>query len=561
MAKTMKAFLCLSILLLFLSCQPSIKPQIQFQPGGNDVIATRGMVASAHPLASEAGIQILKAGGNAVDAALATAFVLNVVEAQASGLGGGGFMLIKLKNQTPVLIDYRETAPAKATRDFYYHSAKSFQELAEYGPNSICVPGMLAGLDLAREKFGTKNLADLLQPAISIAEKGFTVDSKLNALILKQYDVITQDEITTNIFLKDLFPLEAGEVLHRPNLARSFQLIATQGVQSFYRGEIARAIIQTLKSKNSILRADDLRNYQPIIRETIQGNYRGFEIFTIPPPSSGGVHLLQVLNILSGFNLRNLQHNSAAYISLFVEALKQAYADRKAYAADPAFYEVPVKALLSADYAREIQKKLRQNSLNDPVKAGIFQPGNSGNTTHISVVDTAGNMVALTQTINHFFGSGITVPEWGILLNDEMFDFSKDSTSKNAVFPGKRPVSSMAPTFVFKAGKPFLTIGTPGGSRIISALAQILVNIFDFGMSIDQAIEAPRFHCEAEELFIESRVNSATIRQLKKMGYTVTLKSDFDVFFGGAQGILIDAGDHKLFGGADSRRSGVVVGY
>jgi len=529
-------------------------PQIP-APGSGDVIGGHGMVASAHPTASAVGVRCLQAGGNAVDAAIATAFALNVVEAQASGIGGGGFLLVKMKNQPAQVIDYRETAPTRATPQFYYQQESTFEKLAEYGPHSVCVPGMLAGLELAREKFGTKSLAELMRPAIGIAEQGFPVDAKLADLILNRYEIISQDAETANIFLHDLMPPEPGFLIKRPDLAETFSVIAAEGIQAFYSGEIAREIVTAAP----LISLNDLAQYQPGIRLPVRGKYRNFEIITVPPPSSGGVHLLQTLNILSGFDLRNYAHNSADYIHLFAEALKFVYTDRQVYAADPAFFPVPVADLLRTEYAKQIRNKIHPQQINHSVSPGIFQPGNAGNTTHLSVVDAAGNMVALTQTINHFFGSGMTVR--GILLNDEIADFSAEPTSKNAVAPGKRPVSTMAPTFVLREGQPFLTIGTPGGNRIISALAQILVNVIDFKMPVDAAIEAPRFHCEGDEIFMESRIDSAVVQRLREMGHTVTVKSDFDVFFGGAQGILIDTPNARLLGGADSRRSGVAVGF
>jgi gamma-glutamyltranspeptidase/glutathione hydrolase len=304
----------------------------------------------------------------------------------------------------------------------------------------------------------------------------------------------------------------------------------------------------------------DLAEYRPLVREPVRGTYRGFEVVSVPPPSSGGLHLIQLLNIVEGYDVRALGHNSADYVHLMAEAMKQVYADRERYTADPAFTSVPVALLLSKKSAKAARQRIDRTRARFDYQPTLAAPGHSS-TSHLSVVDAAGNAVALTQTINDFFGSGVQVPGYGILLNDQMADFAADPQSPNAVAPGKRPQSTMAPTLLLRHGKVVAVLGTPGGARIISALAQIIVNIVDFGMSIDQAIEAPRFHCEKKTLYVEGRFAPAVVEELRRRGHPVQVREPYDVFFGGAQGILVDHHSGRLLGGADSRRFGAAVGY
>ncbi|PIE03147.1 MAG: gamma-glutamyltransferase [Acidobacteria bacterium] len=547
-------------ILLFCAWVP-VYPEYVIRLGEGDTSAREGMIASAHPLATQAGLDILKQGGNAVDAAVATAFALSVVEPNASGLGGGGFMIVKMVGKSPIVIDYREVAPRTAHKNFYYNQEKTFRELAILGSTAVAVPGMPLGMETALVECGSKTLSEVLQPAIKLAKEGFVVNSKMSDMIFNFMDAISSDDITAAVFFdEDGLPLEPGSVLKRPDLQKTFELFCREGVQPFYNGVLAQAITKTLRDQGGLLTLEDLKNYRVFKREPVRGVFRGYEIISMPPPSSGGMHLIQLLNILEQFDLKKMGHNSAAYIHCFVEAAKQVYADRAAYAADPEFYPVPVDNIIDIRYAKSISQHIKPDHVNRDVKAGAFLRSGS-DTTHLSVVDKSGNLVALTQTINHFFGSGVTVPEYGILLNDEMVDFSEDSKSKNAVEPGKRPVSTMAPTLVYKDGKPFLTIGTPGGSRIITALAQILINIIEFEMTLDAAIEAPRIHWEKETLHLESRIGIQVQQELKKLGHKLNLRGEYDVYFGGAQGILIDTAGGRLIGGADSRRSGTAAGY
>lgn len=544
-------------LLVVMGCAPVWQVPI----GDQDVVAPHGMVASAHPLASQAGVQMLQRGGNAVDAAVAAAFMLGVAEPNASGIGGGGFMLIKMADSTSaVTVDHREVAPASVEPAYFYEDPTEFDSRTSYGHRAVCVPGTVAGLTLALRRFGRLSLAEVLEPAISAADTGLVVNEKLHQMIVSHLDRITCHPETAATFLTDGLPPEVGSKIRRADLAATYRLLAQQGADAFYRGPLGAAICAEMKEHDGWITEGDLAEYRPLLRTPVRGRYRGFELVSVPPPSSGGLHLLQLLNIVEGYDLRALGHNSADYVHVMAEAMKQVYADRARYTADPAFTPVPVELLLSKKSAKAVRRRIDRSRARFDYQPTPIGPGHAG-TSHLSVVDGAGNAVALTQTINDFFGSGVQVPGTGILLNDQMADFSADPQSPNAVAPGKRPQSSMAPTLLLRNGKVVAALGTPGGARIISALAQIIVNIVDFGMSIDQAIEAPRFHCEKKTLYLEGRFAPAVVEELRRRGHPVQVRGAYDVFFGGAQGILVDWQRNRLLGGADSRRFGVAIGY
>lgn len=527
-----------------------------------DVVAKHGMVASAHPLASQAGLEMLEQGGNAVDAMVATAFALGVVEPNASGIGGGGFMTIKMADHPAgVTIDFRETAPLKATPEIYYHAEKSFGELTQYGPKSIGVPGVPAGLDMALKKYGTMNLDQVLKPAIRLAREGFVVSEKLAGMIIEKYDIISENPATAAVYLKDGLPVAAGQKINNPDLAATLEKLARKGIKCFYRGEIARAIVNEMKARGGLLSLADLKNYRAIEKKPVQGSYHGYRILSTAPPSGGGTHLVELLNILKGYDLKKMKHNSVPYIHILAEAMKICLSDKAANMADPAFYSVAQEKLTSQAYAKGLRKYINPKKAMFNYKAPHMLVRESNSTTHISVIDKEGNMTALTQSINHWFGSGITVPGSGILLNNHLADFSSEEGRPNSIEPGKRPVSSIAPTLVLKGDQPYMSIGTPGGSRIIGALAQIFLNIVDFDMNVDAAIEAPRFHAFKKVLHVEGRIPDSVIKGLEQLGHKIKKHKDYDNYFGGAQAILIDRVNHDLHGGADSRRDGVAIGY
>ena len=532
---------------------------------GKPVEGKTGMVASAHPLSSKIGLEILKKGGNAVDAAVATAFGLGVAEPNASGLGGGGFILIYLaKTKEIITLDYREMAPLKATPDMYRLTAdgKVVEEEITVGHKAVAVPGTLAGLTLALGKYGTMSLKEIMAPAIQLAEEGYSVSKTLNGLMKENYEKISKFPPAAQIYLKEGLPYEIGDKIYLKDLAKTYRMIADKGPDVFYKGEIAEAIEKEMKaSGKGLIAREDLAAYRPVFRTPVRGSYRGYEIVSMFPPSSGGTHVIQLLNILEGYDLAALGHNTSASLHLMAEAMKRVFADRSKYMGDPDFVQVPVKGLTSKKYAAELRQGISPEKGAEKVPAGNPVPYESGGTSHISVVDKDGNLVALTQTINYFFGSGVLVPGTGILLNNEMDDFVPKPGALNSIEPGKRPLSSMSPTLVLKDGKPLLSIGSPGATRIISALAQILVNIIDHRMNIQEAIEAARIHCMTGEIFMESRIPKDVQQALIKKGHKVTVRKDFDLYFGGAQGVMIDPKTGTLYGGADPRRDGFAIGY
>jgi gamma-glutamyltranspeptidase/glutathione hydrolase len=550
------ALVCFSLVLFF-----GIAPLTAAQP----VEGKTGMVAAAHPLASQVGIEILKNGGNAVDAAVAAAFALGVVEPNASGLGGGGFILMyDAKTREITSIDYREMAPLKATPDMYELTpdGKVVDKEITVGHKAVAIPGTLAGLALALEKHGTLKLKDVMAPSIRIAEEGYEVSKTLNSLMQDNFEKISKFPAAAAVYLKDGLPYEVGDRIVLKDLARSYRLIAEKGPDVFYKGEIADAIEKEMAaSGKGLIGKADLAAYAPVVRKPVRGTYRGYEIISMAPPSSGGTHVIQILNILEGYDLPKMGLNSPESIHLMAEAMKRAFADRSKHMGDPDFVKIPLAGLTAKKYADELRKGIDAAAAGVKIPAGDPVPYESGGTSHLSVIDKDGNIVALTQTINYFFGSGVLVPGTGILLNNEMDDLNPKPGTTNSIEPKKRPLSSMSPTIVLKDGKPFLSIGTPGATRIISALSQIIVNIVDHKMNIQDAIDAPRIHCMTGEIFMEARIPQDVRDALTAKGHKINLKGDVDLYFGGAQGVMIDPVSGTLYGAGDPRRDGVAVGY
>ena len=519
-----------------------------------------GIVASAHSLASQAGIEILKSGGNAVDAAVATAFVLNVVEPYASGIAGGGFITLKMADiPEAITIDYREEAPSKATEEFYYTSENSFKELTNLGPNSVGVPGVLKGLGLALEKYGTMNYAEVMAPAIKIAREGYVVNKTTSDLILEKYDRVSYMSSTEELFLKNGFPSNEGDTLYNKDLAKVFEEISKQGIKYFYSGELCDKIVDCMNVDEAGITKKDLKEYEAKLKNPIIGFYKGYKIVSSAPPSGGGTHLIQLLGMLDKLNISSYKHNSAEYLHLFAEAIKIIGVEKARNMGDPDYYKVPVEELVSDEYINNLVKKIDMKKVYSDSLYFFGRNSESGSTTHISVIDKDRNLVSLTQSLNLFFGSGITVPETGVLLNNHLGNFDEKPDQINSIEPGKRPVSSIAPTIVYKDDKPFLTIGTPGGSRIIGALAQILVNIIDFNMPLDEAINKPRIHATTSTVHIEGGISEEVISVLEQLGHKTELHPELDKYFGGAHAVMIV--DGLLYGSADLRRGGVAIGY
>ncbi len=535
--------------------------------GKRHALGTNGMVAAAHPLAARAGLEVLQKGGNAVDAAIATALTLGVVEPNASGLGGGGFAVAYIaREQRCFVVDFREAGPAKARPDFYplTSKGKAVNDASATGYRAVAVPGELRGLEMLHQKAGSLPWADLFQPAIRQAEAGVVVSETLSQIVTEEFERLEKAPAMPWLrqnFFKDGLPAQPGDVIQNPELTATLKKIAAGGADVFYKGQIARAIVKEFAERGGAwITREDLANYRAVLREPVQGTYRGYTVITLPPPSSGGLTLIELLNILEGYDLAQMKQGSADYLAVCLEAQKLAFADRAEYMADPAFAKVPVNGLLHKAYAAERRKAIDPRN---PKKASAGTPSKyeSGSTTSFSVVDKAGNIVTMTQTLNHFMGAGVVPAATGILLNDEMDDFDLEPASVNAPAAGKRPLSSMAPLIVLRDGKPFLTAGSPGATRIITALANIVVGVVDFKLDLPGAILAPRFHNgNTTETAVEARFPREVLSELESRGYKCTMKKEFDLYFGGAQGIMFRS-DGKLAGMGDPRRDGLALGY
>lgn len=532
-------------------------------------VARHGMVVAANPLAAEAGLETLRMGGNAIDAAVATAFALNAAEPFASGLGGGGFMVLYLARSRKVtIINYREKAPQGAWPSMFKEKGEEESRWWRSTGLAVAVPGAPAAWDLALRRYGTLTLAQVARRAIEIAEQGFPVSQTFSDINKDEYEKLAANLEEGSCYLKEGFPYEPGDFFRNPELAQTFRLLAEKGVHEFYRGDIARRIVAAVQARQGVLTLEDLASYAAEEVEPLRGIYKNFTLVTAPPPASGGLHLIQLLNIAENWPLRQWGHNSPAYIHHLSEALRFIFADRERYLGDPDFVSVPVAALLSKKYAAALASSILPDRTIGSYPPGAFEENvaEPGNTTHLCVVDREGNIVSLTQSINDFFGSGIVPEGTGFLLNNQMADFASDPHSVNAPASGHRPVSSMGPLILFDRNEPFLVLGSPGGTRIFSSLAQIILNIIEFGMSLDEAIEAPRFFSYSVEgkprpISVESRLSEATLAELRRLGHEVRLREAYDKYFGGAQGIMILRAKKILSGGADSRRDGWGAGY
>ncbi|HQC36790.1 MAG TPA: gamma-glutamyltransferase [Thermotogota bacterium] len=527
---------------------------------------SNGVVAAAKPEASQVGVDILKKGGNAVDAAIATAFALGVLEPNASGLGGGGFMIIKLADMDePVIIDFRECAPLMATPDIYKYNEKNQIIGSEntIGGKASGVPGEVAGLLYALDHYGTMSRAEVIAPAIEWAEKGIPVTVNLGQIIKDNYTKILEFEPTRKIYLKDDLPYEIGDTIYLKDLANTLRKIAKDGASAFYTGEIAQKIVDEVQKQGGILTLEDLATYEVKIRKPVMGTYRGYKIISTPPASSGGTHMIELLNILENFDMAAIGDNTPLWAHLWSEGMKLIFADRSKYMADIDFVKVPLEGLTPKAYAQELAKKISLTEPMPSVAAGDPWAYESGSTTHLSVADKDGNMVAITKSINYFFGSGVVVPGTGILMNNHMDDFVLRPGSVNSIEPKKRPLSSMSPTLVLMPdGRPFMAIGSPGATRIITTVAQVISNVIDHGMDINTAILAPRlFRTQSGPMSVEGRISLATYEALLKMGHELVVRGDYDPYFGGVHAVLYVYDWNGLSGGADPRRDGQAVAF
>ena len=543
------------------------------------VRAPHGMVASTERTASQIGVDVIKRGGNAVDAAVAVAFALAVIYPSAGNLGGGGFMLIRLNDGTATAIDYRETAPAAATRDMFVGPDGELikgENSSVQGYRAAGVPGTVAGMALALKKYGSGKLswAELIEPARKLAMDGFLVSHRTEKLLRDHQDLLAPFAESRRIFLRDGKLFREGETLRQPELGATLARLQKNGAREFYEGETARLIAADMEQHKGLITRDDLKEYTAKERVPVRGNYRGHEIISMPPPSCGGAVLLEMLNILEGFDLKKAGPFSADYYHLLVEAMRRAYADRAKYFGDADFAPVPVAGIIDKGYAERQCSTIKLERASASAEIGAGQPAGeeSPQTTHFTIVDAAGNAVANTYTLNGWFGAGVVAKGTGVLLNNEMDDFTSKpgapnlygaiQSERNAIGPGKRPLSSMTPTFVLRPdGSLCFAIGSPGGTTITNTVLQVITNVIDHGMSIQGAIDAPHVHHQwlPDEIVEEPLGLSAeTRRALEERGhhFAPSQRNMSDL-----QGVMIEEKTKMRLGGSDARQDGAAVGY
>jgi gamma-glutamyltranspeptidase / glutathione hydrolase len=576
-----------ALLLLSLSFSLVVTP-INHAASRPPVRGKSGMVVSVSEIASQVGVDILKRGGNAVDAAVAVGLALAVVWPSAGNLGGGGFMVIRTADGRATAIDYREMAPAAAHRNVYLDARGEYiPESSTYGHRAAGVPGTVAGLAYALEKYGTMKWADVAEPARRLAADGFTVWRELELSLKGSSKSLSRHPETKRVFLRDGRPYEEGETFKQPELAATFGRLINHGPREFYEGETAQLIEAAMRRAAGAgkpwMTVDDLKNYKAVERAPIRGSYRGHEIITMSPPSSGGIALVEMLNILSRYDLRAMGPGSSRATHLMIEAMRRAFADRAEFLGDTDFVKVPVAGLTSKKYADQVARTISLNraSTSEQIRHGNPAAYESTETTHFTVVDKDGNAVANTYTLNGGYGSKMTVEGAGFLLNNEMDDFAPKPGSanmygliqgeNNAVAARKRPLSAMTPTLVLKGGKLWFTVGSPGGPTIINTVMQIIVNVIDHGMHIQQAVDWPRVHHQwmPDQVAVEPYgLAPDVVERLRAMGHivvdpprAVTTALDLPGYIGDAHAIMIEAETGVRLGAADPRRGGKAVGY
>jgi len=531
------------------------------------------MVVASDPVAVKIADQVLTEGGNAVDAAVTLGFVMAVTYPRAGNLGGGGFMLVSRSANQSFALDYRERAPLGATKDMFLdEQGEVDQQKSRFSHLSAGVPGTVAGFLLALKKFGTLTAAEALAPAIRLAEEGFEVNQDWVNSVNRRADHLKRWPDTAAVFFKsDGSAYEVGELFKQPDLAKTLKGIAAQGRDGFYKGEVARLIASQMKANGGLINSLDLGSYQPALRKPVRGTYRGYEILSMPPPSSGGVHVVQILNVLERFKVGSYGANQTKNIHLMAETMKQAYADRSFYLGDADFVRVPVSRLISKRLAKQTARRISLTKVKPSSKIAPHRlPGYPRpHTTHFSVIDAKGMAVSNTYTLNFSFGSGVMVGGTGVLLNNEMDDFSAKpgvpnayglvGGKSNAIAPRKRMLSSMSPTIVRKNHKPLLITGSPGGSKIITTVVQVINNVIDHNMDLEAAVSAPRIHHQwlPDRIEVEPGIDEATLAALEKQGYEIKRSR----YWGAANSILVDLKTGQRTGVADPRREGLALGH
>nr|WP_240512064.1 gamma-glutamyltransferase [Paludifilum halophilum] len=539
-------------------------------------VGTKGMVVTSHPLASQVGARVLRRGGNAVDAAVAIQFALNVAEPMMSGIGGGGFMMVYNRRTEKIsVVDSRERAPKGARPDMFLDEdghVIPFSVRSTHG-NAVGVPGTLKGLETALDRWGTRPMSVLMQPAIRMASRGIKVNWVLADAIEDHREKLSKTA-AKEVFLPDGEPLKEGDRLVQKDLARTLRMIQLFGTDVFYQGRIGRAIAKTVREHGGTMKDKDLRRYRLTIDRPVRGDYKGYEVASMPPPSSGGITALQILNLLERFDMDDVDVRSPEKYHLFAEASRLAYADRGAYIGDPQFVDVPMQGMLNEEYLEERAEEIDRSRANPDIQPGDpwsyqegGEPGNRveqpddrqmGETTHFTVADRWGNLVSYTSTIEQLFGTGIMVPGYGIMLNNELTDFDAVPGGPNEVRPGKRPMSSMTPTIVLKDGDPVMTVGSPGGSTIIASVAQTILHVLEYDLPLKQAIEEPRIYTKTYPSIRWEEGIPADVRdQLEAMGHRFQ-NNPRDI--GNVNAIWIDPDTGRYHGAGDSTRESTAIG-
>ncbi|MDR6886278.1 MULTISPECIES: gamma-glutamyltransferase [Variovorax] len=545
------------------------------------VAAEHGMVVSAQHLATKVGVDVLKRGGNAVDAAVAVGYALAVVYPAAGNLGGGGFMTVQLADGRKTFLDFREKAPLAATANMYLDKdGNVIKGLSTNGHLAVGVPGTVSGMEYAREKYGTMKRADLIAPSIQLADKGFALEQGDIDMLRTSTNDFKKDPVSGAIFLNKGEPFAVGQKLVQKDLAKTLRAVSAKGVDGFYKGWVGQAIVASSQAGKGIITQADLDQYKTRELAPVECDYRGYRVVSAPPPSSGGVIICEMLNILEGYPLKDLGFRSAEAVHYQIEAMRHAYVDRNSYLGDPDFVKNPLDRLLDKGYAEKIRAAI------DPKKAGVSKdikpgvaPHEGSNTTHYSITDQQGNAVSVTYTLNDWFGAKVTADKTGVLLNNEMDDFTAKigvpnmyglvQGEANAIAPGKRPLSSMSPTIVSKDGKPVFVVGTPGGSRIITAVLHTILNVVDYGMNVQEAVDAPRFHQQwlPDVTNVETFAISPDTRKiLTDMGHNLGVPQPANHM----AAIIVGApslggkpvGSNRFYGANDPRRNtGLAAGY